>query len=91
MLASGVHTNVDEPPAASMFSHSKRQRPDTGDDVFHGMMSVMNTLCNVVSNRQVCDNKPLSSAGASPIKKAELGTTYMKQLSDPVAYMITSF
>ena len=42
MLASGVHTNVDEPPAASMFS--KCQRPDTGDDVFHGMISVMNTL-----------------------------------------------
>ena len=59
MLASGVHTNVDEPPAASMFSRSsKRQRPNTNDDVFHGMISVMNTLCSAVSNRQVGNNNP---------------------------------
>ena len=56
-------------------------QPDTGDDVFHSMISVMQ-LCNAVSNRQVSDNKPSSSAGASPMKKAELHTTYMKQLSD---------
>ena len=48
-------------------------QPDTSDDVFHGM----NTLCNAVSNGQVSDNKPSSSAGASPMKKAELHTTYM--------------
>jgi len=46
------------------------------------MMSVMNTLCNVVTNKQVCDSKPTSSAGASPMKRAQLQTTYMKQLSD---------
>ena len=51
MIASGVYTDSDEPPAASMFSRTpKRQRgtqlksSTTSDAVVSGMMSVMNTL-----------------------------------------------
>lgn len=76
-----LHTDSDEPPAASMFSRStKRQKqPDTRDTVVNGMMSIVNTLCQAVTNKQDCHGKTPTSASS---KKAELRSTYMKQLSD---------
>lgn len=91
MIASGVYTDSDEPPAASMFSrNTKRQKgiqpesssSNTIDAVVSGMMSVMNTLCQAVTSKPVHNDKLPKSAIASPMKKAELRSMYMKQLSD---------
>ena len=83
MLTSGVHTDLDEPPAASMFSRTKRQKgtqseSNTNDAVVSGMMSVMNTLCQAVTS----GNDKLPKSHAPPMKRAELRTVYIKQLSD---------
>jgi len=74
---------LDEPPAASMFSRTKRQKgtqseSNTNDAVVSGMMSVMNTLCQAVTS----SNDKLPKSHASPMKRAELRTVYIKQLSD---------
>lgn len=79
MLASGVHEAKDEPPAASMFTRGTKQQKqqENHDSVVTGMMSVMNTLCQAVTS------KPSPSpTGASPARKAELRSTYIKQLGE---------
>ena len=89
MLASGVHTDSDEPPAASMFPRTTKRPKGTqlessnsNDAVVSGMMNMMNTFCHAVTTKQVGSDKLRTSGSASPMKKAELRTTYMKQLSD---------
>ena len=69
MQASGVHDNMDEPPAASMFTRGMKyqKQPENRDPVVSGMMSVVNTLCQAVTS------KP-SLAPAS--------STYIKQLGE---------
>ena len=53
MLASGVHDNMDEPPAASMFTRGMKhqKQPENRDPVVSGMMSVVNTLCQAVTSK----------------------------------------
>ena len=54
----------------------RHKQLDTSDAVVNGMMSVVNTLCQAVTDKQ--SNKPPTSSCASPMKKAELRSTYMK-------------
>ena len=79
MLASGVHDNMDEPPAASMFTRGTKhqKQPENRDTVVSGMMSVVNNLCQAVASKQ----SP-APASASPAKRAELRSTYITQLSE---------
>ena len=53
-MANGVHNDSDEPPAASMFSRStKRQKQlDGSDAMVNGMMNVVTTLCQAVTDKQ---------------------------------------
>ena len=62
---------------------TKRQKgtqseSNTNDAAVSGMMSVMNTLCQAVTS----GNDKLPKSHASPMKRAELRTVYIKQLSD---------
>ena len=79
MLAAETHNDLNEPPTASMFSRSKpkvtkSETSASGDSVVSGMMTVVNTLCQSVLSNQ---KKPV----LSPVKKAELRSTYMQQLT----------
>ena len=57
----------------------RHKQLDTSDAVVNGM-SVVNTLCQAVTDKQ--SNKPPTSSCASPMKKAELHSMYMRQLGD---------
>ena len=63
MITSGMHSNTDKLPAASTFGRTPKQKgsqpeaSNTSDAVISGMMSVMNTPCNVATNKQVCNRK----------------------------------
>lgn len=76
MLASGVHNDMGEPPAASMFTRGTKQQKQP-DAVVSGMMSVVNTLCQAVTSKQ-----STATASASPVKRAELRSKYIQQLSE---------
>ena len=82
MVAVGSHNDLDEPPTASMFNKT-RSKPVHGENsinntVISGMMSVMNSLCQSVTSQQV----QKSPVVISPVKKAELRSTYMRQLAE---------
>ena len=83
MLVCGTHTSVDEPPSASMFNRESK-RPSSGlvanstlnDTVVSGMMTVVSNFC------QALVPKSAGSTCSSPVKRAELRGTYMKQLTE---------
>ena len=79
LLYSGIHNDMDAPPAASMFTRGTKQQrqQENRDPVVSGMLSVVNTLCQAVTSKQVA-----GTANASPVKKAELRSTYIQQLSE---------
>ena len=78
MLASGVHNDMEEPPADSMFTRGTKhqKQPENRDAVVSGMMSVVNTLCQAVTSKQSV------TASASPVKRAELRSKYIQQLGE---------
>jgi hypothetical protein len=83
MLVCGTHTSLDEPPSASMFSRESKHSSSAlaassslNDTVVSGMMTMMSSLC------QALVPKPVGSTCGSPVKRAELRGTYMKQLTE---------
>ena len=78
----GTHTSLDEPPSASMFSRESKRSSNTAnsslnDTVVSGMMTMMSSLC------QALVPKPAAgSTCGSPVKRAELRGTYIKQLTE---------
>ena len=95
MLTSGVHTDIDVPPAASMFGReSKKGRaPESVSTDLSAavvdMVSVVSTLSQALStsaqtqlNRlQTSCSRP-SLATWSPLKRAELRSMYLKQMTE---------
>ena len=90
MLATGVHTEVETPPVASMFSReNKRAKNVTTDssaltEAVAGMVSVVSTLTQALSptlQPGTAEKSRLPSA-LSPIKKAELRSVYLKQMAE---------
>ncbi len=81
MLACGTHTSENEPPSASMFNrdskHSSKASGTPNDTVVSGMMTVMNSLCLALAPKPT-----VGSTYSSPVKRAELRGTYMKQLTE---------
>lgn len=60
---------------------SKKGRDNPADDsVISGMLSVMNSLCSAITLTLSTHN--VKRATWSPMKKAELQSTYIKQLSE---------
>ena len=87
MLATGVHTDLDTPPAASMFGrdrHAKRQSESSlNESVLSQMMTMMNSVCQaLIPNRVETERKVTISPNLSPMKRAELRSTYLKQLGE---------
>ena len=83
MLVCGTHTSVEDPPSASMFSRDTKRssNPTLNDSVVKGMMTAMNSLCQALVPKETSsvEKRTLLS---SPMKKAELRGTYMKQLNE---------
>jgi hypothetical protein len=47
-----------------------------------GMMNMMNTLCQTLTPKSTPPVPERRQTGLSPMKKAELGSTYLKQLGE---------
>ena len=65
-------------------SKSKKQ-PDLNNTVVDGMLNVMNTLCQALTpTKQVTveQHRCTPSQSFSPMKQAQLRSTYLKQLSE---------
>ena len=80
ILASGVHPDSDDLlllPCMVSCTTKRHKQLDTRDAVVNGMMSVVNTLCQAVTDKQ--SNKPPTSSCASPMKKAELHSMYIHE------------
>ena len=80
MVAVGSHNDLDEPPTASMFNKT-RSKPVHGENsinnmVISGMIDVCYELTVPVGHQQK------SPVVISPVKKAELRSTYMRQLAE---------
>ena len=60
----------------------KKTAPDGNVDVvMSGMVNMMNTLCQALTPKVIPPEKR-QSIGLSPMKKAELRSTYLKQLGE---------
>lgn len=78
MYANESHNSLDEPPAAAMFNRdSKQSRSSHGQKEV--MVSAIESLCTALTPQQ---EKGKGSVLSSPLKRAELRSTYIKQLSD---------
>ena len=76
MYAKGGHNSLDDPPHASMFNRETKPQTRSAHDQQAVMVSVIDKLCSAISAP-----KQIGST-LSPMKKAELRSTYMKQLSE---------
>ena len=74
------HTSFDDPPGHAMFKKEgrKRQANSQSDDTVKSMLSVMTSLCSALT--PIWEKPPTNSS--SPMRKAELHSTYLKQLNE---------
>ena len=78
MYAKGGHNSLDDPPHASMFSRETKPQNRSAHDHAAVMVSVIDKLCSAIATKAP---KQMGST-LSPMKRAELRSTYMKQLSE---------
>ena len=84
-LASNQHTDMECPPAYAMFGRERKCTKDSGsvnETVMNGMLNVVNTLCQAIQSPLNSREISRKQATLSPVKKAELRGTYLKQLSE---------
>jgi len=63
--------------------HPKRNESTVNETVIDGMMSVMNTPCQALTPKHGGEKRPSVSTGLSPMKRADLRSTYLlKQLGE---------
>ena len=80
MCAAKTHSSLEEPPQAAMFKReNKYPKPHSDSSVMDGMFTVINTLCQAITTK-ADPEKP--QAILSPMKKAQLRSTYLKQLGE---------
>ena len=86
MYVGKVHPSLEEPPNAAMFRHdskqSKKSQPDLNNTVVDGMLTVMNTLCQALTPTKQVEKQGPSTPTFSPMKQAQLRSTYLKQLGE---------
>ena len=85
MYVGKTHLSLEEPPAAAMFKRDTKQPkkpPDLNTTAVDGMLSVMDTLCQALATANKQTEKPTPSLTFSPMKRAQLRSTYLKQLSE---------
>ena len=80
MLVCDTHTSLDEPPSALMLSRESKRSSSTANSSLNdtgvsGMMMI-SSLCHALVP------KPAGSTCGSPVKRAELRGTYIKQLTE---------
>ena len=85
MLAHDQHQSFEDPPGHTMFRREnkwakKGQDNPADDSVISGMLSIMNSLCSAITPNQ--STHEVKRTTWSPMKKAELRSTYIKQLSE---------
>ena len=78
MFAKGNHSSLEEPPVVAMFSREKQLKGSHGNSEV--MVSIIDRLCTALTPRQ--DKKGSRSSTLSPMRKAELRSTYIKQISE---------
>ena len=81
MYAKGAHNSLEEPPHAAMFQHETKQSKSSHDHAAV-MVTVIDKLCSALTPKQIGNDKRAITSTLSPMKKAELRSTYMKQLSE---------
>lgn len=75
MYANGGHVSLEEPPAVAMFNREKHSKSSHGNsDV---MVTVIDRLCTALTPKDQGKTQTLS-----PMRKAELRSTYIKQLGE---------
>ena len=79
-LADDYEKKLKEKHAESTKVAKKGQDGPADDSVISGMISVMNSLCSAITPVQ--NKQEVRRATLSPMKKAELRSTYIKQLSE---------
>ena len=88
MYVSKTYLSLKEPPSAAMFKCDTKQpkkSPDLSSTVVDRMFTVMNTLCQALTpaNKQTGKQcAPSPTPTFSPMKQAQLCSTYLKQLSE---------
>ena len=85
MYVGKTHPSLEEPPAAAMFKRDTKQlkKPsDLNTTAVDGMLSVMDTLCQALATANKQTEKPTPSPTFTPMKRAQLRSTYLKQLSE---------
>ena len=75
MYAKGGHNSLDDPPHAAMFNRETKPQSRTAHDHAAVMVSVIDKLCSAITPKQAGHEKRTT---LSPMKKAELRSTYMK-------------
>lgn len=80
MLVIGTHHSFSEPPSSSMFDSDKKRSSCSNADV-NTMVTAMNTLSQALVLKEVSVHENKDSL-SSPMKKAQLRGTYMKQLNE---------
>ena len=84
-LASGQYLDLETPPGYAMFnreSDKKTSKESNVESVMNGMLCIMNTLCQAITPTSSPPASKRSGSTLSPMKKAELRRTYLKQLSE---------
>ena len=78
MMANGSHDSLHEPPAVAMFNREIKQ--SKGSNVQTDLMvTVIDKLCTALTPKP---EKGKGSLSSSPMKRAELRSTYIKQLNE---------
>ena len=60
----------------------KKSPSDLNSTVVDGMLTVMNTLCQALTPTKPIEKQSAPSPSFSPLKQAQLRSTYLKQLSE---------
>ena len=86
MYVGGGHLSLEELPSAAMFrrdnKQSKKSHSDLNTTVVDGMLTVMNNLCQALTPTKQIDKAHSPSPSFSPMKRAQLRSTCLKQLSE---------
>lgn len=85
MLAHDQHQSFEDPPGHAMFRREskgakKAQDSPADDSVICGMLSIMHSMCSAITPSQ--STREVKQTTWSPMKKVELRSTYIKQLSE---------
>ena len=80
MYAKGCHTSLEQPPSAAMFNRETRPSKNLSHGQSDLVVSVIDKLCNALTPKQ--EKGKVVSLTLSPMRRAELRGTYIKQLGE---------